>query len=79
MEQLMKMMENYHFQLLLFQYIKEVKPDAGNQEYYLTDIISVFLAKGLTVETLKIDSYKELVGLNTPEDIQWAEGAVLSN
>ncbi len=63
----------------LFQYLKEIKPDAGNQEYYLTDIIPFFLNKGLKVETLKIESYKELVGLNTPEDIQWADNAVLYN
>ena len=63
----------------LFQYLNEIKADTDNQELYLTDIIQIFLNNRLNVETLQIDSYKELVGLNTPEDIQWAEGAVLSN
>jgi len=63
----------------LFQHLNEIKADRDNQEFYLTDIIQIFLDKGLKVETLQIDSYKELVGLNTPEDIQWAEDALLSN
>jgi bifunctional N-acetylglucosamine-1-phosphate-uridyltransferase/glucosamine-1-phosphate-acetyltransferase GlmU-like protein len=60
----------------LFDHLTEIKADADNQEYYLTDIIQLFLNKKMIVETLKIDSYKELVGLNTPEDIQWAEEAL---
>ncbi|WP_018343484.1 NTP transferase domain-containing protein [Cytophaga aurantiaca] len=63
----------------LFDNLSEIKADKDNQEYYLTDIIDVFLRKGMLVETLKIDSYKELVGLNTPEDIAWAEEALQTN
>ena len=63
----------------LFNLLSEIKADADNQEYYLTDIIQLFLNKGMVVETLKIDSYKELVGLNTPEDILWAEEALQIN
>ena len=63
----------------LFAHLSEIKADSGNQEYYLTDIIQLFLAKSMIVETLKIDSYKELVGLNTPEDILWAEEALQTN
>jgi bifunctional N-acetylglucosamine-1-phosphate-uridyltransferase/glucosamine-1-phosphate-acetyltransferase GlmU-like protein len=60
----------------LFQYLKEIEPDKGNGELYLTDIIGILLNKGLKVETLRIDDYKELVGLNTPEDIVWAEETI---
>lgn len=63
----------------LFNHLSEIKADKDNQEYYLTDIIQLFLNKGMLVETLKIDSYKELVGLNTPEDIAWAEEALQLN
>jgi len=63
----------------LFNHLSEIKADAENQEYYLTDMIQLFLNKGMIVETLKIDSYKELVGLNTPEDIQWAEEVLQTN
>ena len=57
----------------LFQYLDAIQADATNGEFYLTDIISILIQKGLRVEALKIDDYQELVGLNTPEDIQWAE------
>lgn len=63
----------------LFNHLSEIKADAENQEYYLTDMIQLFLNKGMIIETLKIDSYKELVGLNTPEDIQWAEEVLQTN
>jgi len=62
----------------LFLYLDEIKADKDNGEFYLTDIIAVFLAKGLKVETLQINQYEELVGLNTPEDIQWAEKMMLA-
>jgi bifunctional N-acetylglucosamine-1-phosphate-uridyltransferase/glucosamine-1-phosphate-acetyltransferase GlmU-like protein len=57
----------------LFLYLDEIKPDPDNGEYYLTDIIGVFLKNRLKVKTLKIKGYEELVGLNTPEDVVWAE------
>lgn len=57
----------------LFKYIDEVLPNPKNGEYYLTDIIGIFLKKGIKVETLKINEYEQLVGLNTPEDVAWAE------
>lgn len=62
----------------LFQNLNEIKPDKDNGELYLTDIIGIMLKKGLKVETLQIDDYRELVGLNTPEDIAWAEAAIKS-
>ncbi len=57
----------------LFLLIDEIQADSDNGEYYLTDIIALFLSKGKKVEALRIDNYQELVGLNTPEDIAWAE------
>jgi bifunctional N-acetylglucosamine-1-phosphate-uridyltransferase/glucosamine-1-phosphate-acetyltransferase GlmU-like protein len=60
----------------LFQYLNEIQPDKYTREFYLTDIIGIMLKKGLKVETLQIENYKELVGLNTPEDLAWAETAV---
>jgi bifunctional N-acetylglucosamine-1-phosphate-uridyltransferase/glucosamine-1-phosphate-acetyltransferase GlmU-like protein len=63
----------------LFQSLNEIKPDKDNGELYLTDIIGIMLRKGLKVEALQITDYKELVGLNTPEDIAWAEEAIHSS
>ena len=60
----------------LHKYLNEVKPDKGNGELYLTDMIPILLSKHLKVETLQIEDYRELVGLNTPEDIAWAEEAI---
>jgi bifunctional N-acetylglucosamine-1-phosphate-uridyltransferase/glucosamine-1-phosphate-acetyltransferase GlmU-like protein len=57
----------------LFGYLDQIKPDARNGEYYLTDIINIFLEKNMRVETVSIPEYEELVGLNTPEDLRWAE------
>jgi bifunctional N-acetylglucosamine-1-phosphate-uridyltransferase/glucosamine-1-phosphate-acetyltransferase GlmU-like protein len=57
----------------LFGFLDQIKPDAKNGEYYLTDIINIFLEKEMRVETLSIPDYEELVGLNTPEDVSWAE------
>ncbi|MCU0444267.1 MAG: sugar phosphate nucleotidyltransferase [Microscillaceae bacterium] len=58
----------------LFQYLAHIQADAQSQEYYLTDIIEVFLQNNLSVEALAIAEYWELVGLNTPEDLAWASG-----
>ncbi len=60
----------------LFKYINEVQPNPKNNEYYLTDMINILMEKGLKVETLKIDEYEQLLGLNTPEDIIWAQNFI---
>lgn len=58
---------------VLFKYLKEIQPNPKSGELYLTDIIDLLLKNGLKVETLKIKESEQLVGLNTPEDVQWAE------
>ncbi|CAN5347948.1 hypothetical protein BH23BAC1_BH23BAC1_08400 [soil metagenome] len=57
----------------LYKYLFDIKPDPDNDEYYLTEILEIFIRKNLKVEILKINRYEELVGLNTPEDLAWAE------
>jgi len=64
---------------LLFAHIEEIQADRQNGEYYLTDILDIFLKKGYKVEVFKIDHYEELVGLNTPEDLFWAEQFLTHN
>ena len=49
----------------------QAHPDTG--ERYLTDTIGLLLADGERVEAVDIDDWRELVGLNTPEDVAWAE------
>lgn len=53
----------------LFNYLAEIKPARDNGELYLTDIIGIMLEKKLKIETLLVADYKELVGLNTPEEL----------
>ena len=57
----------------LYAYLEDIKPDKDNGELYLTDIINIFIQHHLPVETVFIENYAELVGLNTPEDLKWAE------
>jgi len=45
-------------------------------ERYLTDVIALIRAAGGRVEALSIPDWRELVGLNTPEDVAWAEGVL---
>lgn len=58
----------------LFNYIHYIEPNLKNMEYYLTDIIKIMKEDKNKIETLSIDQWQELVGLNTPEELQWAQG-----
>ena len=57
----------------LFEYLPKILPHKKNGEFYLTDIIQLFIANNLLVQAVSIENYEELVGLNTPEDVVWAE------
>jgi len=57
----------------LWQHLPEIQRHPESGERYLTDIIAILIASGKRVETLVIEDWRELVGLNTPEDVQWAE------
>jgi len=43
-------------------------------ERYLTDVLGLILGDGGRVDTVDADRWEELVGLNTPEEVAWAEG-----
>ena len=58
----------------LWSVLEDVKPHPDTEERYLTDAIGLLLAQGERVEAVQIDDWRELVGLNTPEDVAWAEG-----
>ncbi|MBL4655974.1 MAG: NTP transferase domain-containing protein [Bacteroidia bacterium] len=57
----------------LFKYLDQVPPDDETGEYYIIDVINIFLDKGLKVQTLNSTKYHELIGLNTPQELAWAE------
>jgi len=46
------------------------------KERYLTDAIGLLLERGERVEAVGINDWRELVGLNTPEDVTWAESVL---
>jgi len=54
--------------------LARVKPHPDTGERYLTDVISIMAEDGDRIEAMCIDDWRELVGLNTPEEVAWAEG-----
>ncbi len=57
----------------LFLAIGDVKANTKKKEYYLTDIIELFLKRGLVVETLLTEDWTANLGLNTRVDLALAE------
>ena len=57
----------------LFDTLTRVPRHPTTEERYLTDVIGLTLEDGKGVSALSIGDWKELVGLNTPEDVAWAE------
>lgn len=62
----------------LWPLLDRVEPHPITGERYLTDVIDLMLSEGHRVEAVSIEDWRELVGLNTPEDVAWAE-AVLAD
>ena len=63
----------------LWSVLDRVEAHPVTAERYLTDTIGLLLAEGHRVEAVAIDDWRELVGLNTPEDVAWAEGIIASS
>ena len=62
----------------LWPLLARVLPHPVTGERYLTDVVDLLLEEGHGVEAVAIEDWRELVGLNTPEDVAWAE-EVLAN
>lgn len=58
---------------VLLKMLPHLRPHRHTGETYLTDLINQYLQHGYGVETCLVGDYRELVGLNTPEDVAWAE------
>lgn len=56
----------------LRRFLPEVKPHPRTGERYLTDVIGLMMEAGEKVDFCKVADYRDLVGLNTPEDLTWA-------
>ena len=60
----------YAFDLApLFSSIQQLATDNSQGEYYLTDLVAMYRQRGLTVETLNLDSPAELRGVNSRADL----------
>ncbi len=57
----------------LWRTLPRIGAHPESRERYLTDIITLMVQAGDRVEALVIDDWRELVGLNTPEDLAWAQ------
>ncbi len=57
----------------LWPYLDQVPAHPVTGEHYLTDIVPLLLEARERVEVVDIEDHGELVGLNTPEELAWAE------
>ena len=59
----------------LWRNIDKLKNSNAQKEYYLTDLLALAIAQGKTIATMQIDP-KIAIGINTPEQLAWAEKIV---
>ncbi len=57
----------------LWKYIRELRPDNPAHEYYLTDMVSIFILAGLRVTALKTPDPNELLGINNRVELAQAD------
>lgn len=58
---------------ILFKYLKELKNDNNQKEYYLTDVPKILLNHDIRVNTFTLKNVEEIFGVNTPEDLEYCE------
>ena len=58
---------------LLWQHIHDIRPDNPAREYYLTDMVSIFVNAGLGVTALKTPDPNELLGINNRMELAAAD------
>ncbi|MCK5706013.1 MAG: bifunctional N-acetylglucosamine-1-phosphate uridyltransferase/glucosamine-1-phosphate acetyltransferase [Candidatus Aureabacteria bacterium] len=54
----------------LKKFIKNIKNKNRQKEFYLTDIISLFVQNGQIVNSVTLQNFEELQGINTREDLR---------
>lgn len=57
----------------LFSALSTVKNDNQQGEYYLPDIVAIGLAQGKTIETVQVADGREMMGVNTREELAFME------
>ncbi|MFA5840222.1 MAG: sugar phosphate nucleotidyltransferase [Candidatus Margulisiibacteriota bacterium] len=61
----------------LYSALAEVKAENAQQEYYLTDTLEILRRKGLPIFAHKVEDYKEILGINTKEELVEIEKTLL--
>ncbi len=57
----------------LFEYLNDLTNNNVSGEYYLTDCFEIAINAGNQVSVYQTDAYEELLGVNTPEQLQSME------
>lgn len=57
----------------LFELLARVRNDNTKGEFYITDLVELALAGGYTVETSAADDWRESLGVNTRQELAFAE------
>lgn len=57
----------------LFDSLAKIKSNNAQNEYYLTDIVKIIKEEGFKVSAFKGVEFDELMGVNSPEDLEKAE------
>ena len=63
----------------LFDALSGVKNDNQQGEYYLPDIVAVGLAQGQTIETVTVEDPREMMGVNSREELATMEKNLRQN
>jgi len=63
---------------VLFEYLDRVGTDNAQSEFYLTDVISLIVAEGLSVVAIESDEPKETMGVNSRAQLAEATEALQS-
>ena len=58
---------------VLSNFLNQLKQNSKTGEIYLTDILNHIIVDKKNIGSIIVDDWKELVGLNSIEDIKWAE------
>jgi bifunctional UDP-N-acetylglucosamine pyrophosphorylase/glucosamine-1-phosphate N-acetyltransferase len=57
----------------VFEALGEVKSHNQQGEYYLPDIVAIGLAQRADIETVRVDDVREMLGINTREELAFME------
>lgn len=53
----------------LFEALREIASSNAQGEYYLPDLVRIYRRRGLTVETVKLDDAREILGVNSRKEL----------